>query len=227
MRDRTLGDLSGVPRSALGLVTERHRRIATEGALLGGLLAKWFARERAIVSDGAEPFAILLHAWCGVHAERLIHTLIPRNERQRQEQQRVRGEIWTCYADLTAYQRAPHPEAIAELRARLTATFTQKTSFATLNQTLTRLHAHQAELLLVRLRPDSPLHTNGSENDSRGDVKWRKISGGTRSDLGRRCRDTFAKSEKDLPHARNRLLGRPQRPHWAGRCYPALVRERS
>ena len=180
----------------LGLVTARHRRIATEGALLGGLLAKELARELAIVSDGAGQFAILLHAWCWVHAERLIHTLIPLNERQRQDQQRVRGEIWTLYADLKASQRDPRPEATAELRARFTAIFTQKTTFATLNQTLKRLHAHQAEWLLVLLRPDISLHTNGRENDIRGDVKWRKISGGTRSDLGRRCRDTFASLKK-------------------------------
>lgn len=44
--------------------------------------------------------------------------------------------------------------------------------------------------------PDIPLHTNGSEHDIRDYVKWRKISGGTRSDLGRRCRDTFASLKK-------------------------------
>ena len=31
-----------------------------------------------------------------------------------------------------------------------------------------------------------------SEGDIRDYVKWRKISGGTRSDLGKRCRDGFA-----------------------------------
>jgi len=40
------------------------------------------------------------------------------------------------------------------------------------------------------------LHTNGSEGDIRGYVKWRKISGGTRSDLGKRCRDGFASLKK-------------------------------
>jgi hypothetical protein len=40
-------------------------------------------------------------------------------------------------------------------------------------------------------RPDIALHTNGSERDLRDPVKKRKVSGGTRSDLGRRCRDTF------------------------------------
>jgi hypothetical protein len=180
----------------LGIATERHRRIATEGALLGGLLEKGLSRELVIVSDGAGQFAILLHALCWVHAERLIHKLIPLNERQRLDQQRVRDEIWTLYADLKAYQCALDPAAAAELRARFEAIFSQKTSFATLNQTLKRLKAHQSELLLVLLRPDIPLHTNGSENDIRGYVKWRKISGGTRSDLGRRCRDTFASLKK-------------------------------
>jgi hypothetical protein len=181
---------------ALGITKERHRRIATEGALLGGLLAKGLSRELVIVSDGAGQFAILLHALCWVHAERLIHTLIPLNERQRLDQERVRDEIWTLYADLKAYQRAPDPAAVADLRARFEAIFSQKTSFATLNQTLKRLKTHQSELLLVLLRPDIPLHTNGSENDIRGYVKWRKISGGTRSELGRRCRDTFASLKK-------------------------------
>jgi hypothetical protein len=180
----------------LGIATERHRRIATEGALLGGLLAKGLSRNLVIISDGAGQFAILLHALCWVHAERLIHKLIPLNAQQRQDQERVRGELWSLYADLKAYQHTPDPAAIAALRARFEALFTQKTSFATLNQLLKRLKTHQGELLLVLLRPDIPLHTNGSENDIRGYVKWRKISGGTRSDLGRRCRDTFASLKK-------------------------------
>ena len=39
--------------------------------------------------------------------------------------------------------------------------------------------------------PDIPLHTNGSENDIRCQVTKRKVSGGTRSDVGRDCRDAF------------------------------------
>ena len=45
-------------------------------------------------------------------------------------------------------------------------------------------------------RPEIPLHTNGSETDIRDYVKKRKVSGGTRSDEGRRCRDTFASLKK-------------------------------
>jgi IS1 family transposase len=45
-------------------------------------------------------------------------------------------------------------------------------------------------------RPEIPLHTTGSETDVRDYVKKRKVSGGTRSDEGRRCRDTFASLKK-------------------------------
>ena len=108
----------------------------------------------------------------------------------------MRAELWALYADLKAYRCDPDPKAVAGLRARFERLFTQKTSWATLNALLKRLKTHQEELLLVLWRPDIPLHTNGSENDIRGYVKWRKISGGTRSDLGRRCRDTFASLKK-------------------------------
>ena len=37
---------------------------------------------------------------------------------------------------------------------------------------------------MVLARPDVPLHTNGSERDIRTQVNRRKVSGGTRSDLG-------------------------------------------
>jgi hypothetical protein len=51
-------------------------------------------------------------------------------------------------------------------------------------------------LLLVLERPELPLHNNLSEQALRDYVKKRKISGSTRSDLGRRCRDTFASLKK-------------------------------
>ena len=56
---------------------------------------------------------------------------------------------------------------------------------------IARLHANKVELLRALERPDIPLHTNGSENDIRCQVTRRKISGGTRSETGRDCRDAF------------------------------------
>jgi hypothetical protein len=56
---------------------------------------------------------------------------------------------------------------------------------------IARLKGLKAELLRVLERPEIPLHTNGSENDIRACVIKRKISGGTQSEAGRNCRDTF------------------------------------
>src|SRR5262249_57147252 len=53
-----------------------------------------------------------------------------------------------------------------------------------------------ADLLRVLEHPEVPLHNNGLESDIREYVKRRKISGGTRSEAGRRCRDTFASLKK-------------------------------
>jgi hypothetical protein len=51
-------------------------------------------------------------------------------------------------------------------------------------------------LLLVLERPEVPLHTNGSERDIREPVIRKKISGRTRSDKGRQCRETFLSLKK-------------------------------
>jgi hypothetical protein len=180
----------------LGIKKERHIRIATEGALLGGLIEKGLNPDLAIISDGAGQFAILLHALCWIHAERLIHKLIPVNDEQREAIAQVRDQRWSLYGDLKAYKAKPDQSLIPELESRFDAIFTQSTVYVTLNDTLKRLHQHKEELLLVLHRPDIPLHTNGSETDIRDFVKKRKISGGTRSDLGRQCRDTFASLKK-------------------------------
>jgi len=69
-------------------------------------------------------------------------------------------------------------------------------SFISLNQALQRLHRNKSELLRVLQFPELPLHNNLSEHDIREYVKKRKISGSTRSQAGRRCRDTFASLKK-------------------------------
>ena len=144
-----------------------------------------------ILSDDAGQFALDRHALCWVHAERLVHKLDTFTDRQHAAQQLVRALIWWFYADLKAYKRAPDRRRRHELRARFDRVFRRRTGFATLDRLLARLHANKEELLLVLERPEVPLHTNGSERDLRPQVVKRKISGGTRSEAGRACRDAF------------------------------------
>jgi hypothetical protein len=72
----------------------------------------------------------------------------------------------------------------------------QKTSFSSIATVLKEMREHKGDLLRVLERPEVPLHNNESESIIRGYVKTRKISGGTRSEAGRRCRDTFASLKK-------------------------------
>ncbi len=181
---------------ALGMGTPRYRRIATEGALLGSLKGLHIAENLAIISDDAGQFNVLTHGLCWVHAERLVHKMLPLNDQHRIDIARVRNQIWTLYADLKSYKARPADELKDPLKKRFDAIFTQTTSYTSLNLLLARLHKNKSELLLVLERPEIPLHTNNSECDIRDHVKKRKISGGTRSDTGRQCRDTFSSLKK-------------------------------
>ncbi len=166
-------------------------RIATEGALWGSIASQGLLRGTVIVSDGAGQFDVGAHALCWIHGERLVHKLDAFTEDRRVAKEAIQDRIWKLYADLKAYARAPTPDAKAELAARFDAIFTTETGFVTLDRLLKRLHAQKADRLMVLERPDVPLHTNGSENDIRTHVTRRKVSGGTRSDTGRDCRDAF------------------------------------
>ena len=148
--------------------------IATEGALWGAVTAHGFLRQTVTISDDAGQFAIIRHALCWVHAERLVHKLDAFSEHDRAAQQHMRSLIWRFYADLKAYRAAPTPHQRSLLRARFDRIFHRRTGFATLDRLLQRLHTNKSELLLVLDRPEIPLHTNGSENDIRCQVTKRR-----------------------------------------------------
>jgi len=180
----------------LGITKPRHVQIATEGALLGSVIEHGWNPNLVIVSDDAGQFDVLIHALCWIHAERVFVKLIGFNDAQREALDAVRTEIWKLYADLKLYKAAPDEEKKAELEARFDKICATKTCFVSLNNALQRMHRNKAELLLVLKRPDIPLHNNLSENDIREYAKRRKISGSTRSDEGRRSRDTFTSLKK-------------------------------
>jgi hypothetical protein len=119
------------------VIDPRHVRIATEGALLGSLIA-----------HGVSP-------------------------------------------ELTV-RKAPNPMACQALGKRFDDLVAQRTDDPSIDGVLKGMAADRAKLLLVLERPEVPLHNNLSEGHIRDYVKKRKISGSTRSELGRRARDTFA-----------------------------------
>ena len=180
----------------LAITDERHVRIATEGALLGGLVARGVSPDLGVLSDGAPQFVLFVHAGCWVHAERPLAKLVPHNDQHRAEIEKVRSQIWELYQDLKAYRQQPDAAQRPVLEAHFDALVDQRTGYPSIDGVLKEMRDHKADLLRVLERPEIPLHNNAMESDIREFVKRRKISGGTRNEAGRRCRDTFASLKK-------------------------------
>jgi hypothetical protein len=68
-------------------------RIAAEGAFRGTIQAHGLQPGTVIVSDGAGQFHLGGHALCWVHAERLVHKLLPNTDDQRRAVEATRTLI--------------------------------------------------------------------------------------------------------------------------------------
>lgn len=174
-----------------GIRTDKEIKIVTEAALLGSILRHRINKDLVIVSDDAGQFDILLHALCWLHAERKVAVIIPINDYQAKILDEIRATIWNFYNELKSYKQSPCEEKIKPIEEQFDNIFNQKTEFETINKALRLIHEDKHMLLLVLKRPEIPLHNNESENPIRTMVTKRKVHGGTRSDDGRQCRDTF------------------------------------
>jgi len=177
---------------------DEPRRILTEAALVGTLMHYDMYVGQPLVSDDAGQFKILgfLHGLCWLHAERSLRKLVPVNPREQEAIEQVRDAVWKYYQRLRAYRETPTAKRKAGLERDFDRLFQRRTGFTDLNEALRRIHEKRDDLLLVLDHPEIPLHNNLSEGDIREWAKKRKISAGTRSELGRRCRDTFISLKK-------------------------------
>lgn len=167
------------------------RRLVTEAAVVGAIVARGLLADTVIVSDGAGQFDVFAHALCWIHAERHLRRVVCVTTEQQRLVDLQRQLVWWLYADLKLYQDEPTPARRAALRTRFDRVFGRVTGFAELDAVVARLRTNKAELLMVLDRPEIPLHSNGSENAIRCVVTKRKISGETRSAAGKQARDTF------------------------------------
>jgi hypothetical protein len=180
----------------LGVVAESHVRIATEGALLGSLIDHGTSTELGVLSDGARQFNVLVHIACWIHAERPLTRMIPYSDEHRAAVEKARDRIWGLYQELKAYRLAPDESRRPALEARFDEMCSGRTGFPSVDAVLRGMAAKRADLIRVLERPEFPLHNNLSEGHIRDYVKKRKISGSTRSEAGRRARDSFASLKK-------------------------------
>ncbi len=162
-----------------------------------GLLSNGFPESMIIHSDGARQFdTVFEHSLCWFHASRPLAKLIPANNRERAARDWIEKQYWNLYDDIEAYCETPTEVRKLQLEQDFNHWVTTQVDYPELRAELGKIYRAREELLLVLKYPWLPLHNNLSERQIREYVKRRKISGGTRSLLGQRCRDTFASLKK-------------------------------
>jgi len=196
--DKRFRDKKGWERflKRAGITTEKDVRVATEAALLGSAVDHGLKPDMNLITDAAGQFNILVHSLCWVHEERHYRKFIALTEEEKVLITSIRDGIWELYEALKKYKAVP----IAELRKWIEDCFESvfgcQTTSTAINELLRNSQSRKEGLLKVLDYPWVPLHNNASERDIREYVKRRKISGSTRSDLGRKARDTFASLKK-------------------------------
>ena len=174
------------------ITKETEIKMATEGALFASLIKNGIPKNLGVHGDDAGQFDAFVRSLCWIHEERHYRKLVPSNEEVRTAIEEVRGDLWDLYKGLQGYKTAPSSMLKAVLDQQFEELFfKKKTSSPTLNAQLAKTYAKKEKLLRVLDRPETPLHNNETETDAREMVVKKKVSGGTRSDEGRRCRDTF------------------------------------
>lgn len=181
----------------LKCASTEQRRLATEGVLKAALMKNHGLENMIIYSDGARQFdTVFKHALCWYHAGRPLDKLIPTNDMERAARDWMQDQYWRLYDDIEAYQKSPTEAEKQRLYRDFDHWVRTQVDYRALRKVLSQLMVIREELLLVLEYPWLPLHNNLSERQIREYVKRRKISGGTRSDDGRDCRDSFASLKK-------------------------------
>ena len=172
-------------------------KLVTEAALFASLIENGIPRDLGVHGDDAGQFNVFIRSLCWIHEERHYRKLIPIDEATRCKIEEVRGEIWDLYNGLKEYKITPTESLKSILEQDFDNLFRKKKTISpTLNKQLAKTYAKKDKLLRVLERPGTPLHNNGTETDAREMVVKRKVSGGTRSKEGQRCRDTFVSLKK-------------------------------
>ena len=150
-----------------------------------------------ILSDDAGQFNVGdLQALYWIHAERNVSKLDGNTPYQHERVAPALDRMWKLYRNLTRYRKRPTPLRKQVKEARFDRIFGMRTGYASLDRMLERLKANKDVLLRVLDHPETPLHTNGIENDIWENVTRSKISFGTPSEAGRAARDAYTGGKK-------------------------------
>ena len=181
-----------------GIQSTTEIRLCLEAGLYSQLYRYRLKSEFFLLSDEAKQFSLpfIQHALCWLHVERKIKELLPATETQAIMIKEKRDQFWQLYRMLKEYKNNPSEIEKSLIKEQFDLFCEPLDNYILLNDALSRIKKWKEKLLLVLDYPFIPLNNNTSERYIREFVRKRKISGGTRHDEGRRCRDTFASLKK-------------------------------
>lgn len=171
----------------MGLMDKKLRICCIEAGLVGFIKETILKPGQILLSDRAGQFLIFDHAECWVHMERPLRKLETKTAEAEAEVQCVREAIWTLYDRLKEASISQQgKEEIHRLYDRLLGL---KVTSPGVQAVIDNFRIYREGLLKALEHPGLPLHNNDSERDIRGMVKFRNVSGSTKSAAGQAFRD--------------------------------------
>jgi hypothetical protein len=140
-----------------------------------------------IISDDAGQYISVSshHALCWIHEIRHYKKMNPFLNQHKSVLDAFLTELWKFYELLAQYKENPNKIMRLHIQERFDSIFSAVTGYRTLDERIATTKKKKEELLLVLDYPNVPLHNNLAEIAVREGVIKRKISYGTRSELGR------------------------------------------
>ena len=173
----------------MGLKNKKLRKICIEAGLIGFIQETILKADQVLISDRAGQFAILRSTGCWVHMERPLRKLTASTEEVEKEIAQVRKAIWSLYDQVKeASVTQTGKEQVLKAYEALT---TMSVNSPGVGEVLNTFRDYREEMLKALEHPGLPLHNNDSERDIRGMVKFRNISGSTKSEEGKSFRDSL------------------------------------
>jgi len=170
----------------MGIKGKKLRLTCLEAGLVG-FVQETLKPGQVLISDRAGQFAILDHADCWVHMERPLRKLVASTTEIELEIRQVREAIWTLYEQVKAASISQ--EGKEAIEKAYDALVERQVISLGVRGVLKAFKENREGLLKALDHPGLPLHNNDSERDIRGMVKFRNVSGGTKSEEGRAFRD--------------------------------------
>jgi hypothetical protein len=164
---------------------EKSKSRATIRKILG--LLEGVLERTPMMTDGARQYRgiAIWHALCWIHEIRFYKKLKPYLDFHRSILEKFMINLWDFYDLLNRYKSSPNINLRAVIEQEFDSLFTRTTGYIELDRRIASTFENRKELLTVLDYPVVPLHNNGSEIAVREGVLKRKISYGTRSDLGK------------------------------------------